>query len=266
MGQLIRNGESLNLRRVVEHDHTSAVEGGLIDFDFTPPVGTIIPFYDFNGALTFNSVFWDYCDGRSVTIAGIGLQTLPDLSNRYLVGFGTEGGGNMDTASWATAAVGNVSHEINISHSHTVNSHSHTVNSHSHTIPGISSSGSSSSGTTGSGGSGLTGTISTNTSFSALPENYAVYTNGGVQSTTKVLEIDNSPGVSDHGKGQHRHTGNSHTHTIPVLSVSVTSSATVTGDASPSTSSSSPGTDSQLSSSQSIQPRSIRVRFLMRIL
>jgi hypothetical protein len=52
-------------------------------------------------------------------------RTLPDLSGRYLVGFGTDGGGDVDTAAWATAAVGNASHQINISHTHTGPSHNH---------------------------------------------------------------------------------------------------------------------------------------------
>lgn len=82
------------------------------------PIGTILPFYDFNGTLTFDANYFAYCDGSSVSFAGIGSQTTPDLSNRYLVGFGTEGGGDIDTAAWATAAVGNADHETDISHTH----------------------------------------------------------------------------------------------------------------------------------------------------
>lgn len=82
-----------------------------------PPIGTIIPFYDFNAALTFDATYWAYCDGSTKTIAGSS-YTLPDLSNRYLVGFGTEAGGDIDTEAWATAAVGNASHQVDISHTH----------------------------------------------------------------------------------------------------------------------------------------------------
>jgi hypothetical protein len=101
------------------------------------PIGTIIPFYDFDDALTFDTAYWAYCDGSSATIAGIGAQTLPDLSNRYLVGFGTEGGGDIDTAAWATAAVGNASHQVSLSHTHAAGTyagpnHTHTMGDHTH--------------------------------------------------------------------------------------------------------------------------------------
>jgi hypothetical protein len=52
------------------------------------PTGTILPFYDYNGALTFNAALYKYCDGQTQTVGG-SLRVLPDLSNRYLVGFGT---------------------------------------------------------------------------------------------------------------------------------------------------------------------------------
>jgi hypothetical protein len=63
------------------------------------PVGTIVGHYDFNAAVTFTDD-WLYCDGSVIADAAspINGQTLPDLSNRYLVGFGTEGGGDIDTA------------------------------------------------------------------------------------------------------------------------------------------------------------------------
>jgi len=97
-----------------------------------PPIGSIIPFYDYNGVLTFNASFWAYCDGSTATLTGIGLQTLPDLSGRYLVGFGTDGGGDIDTSAWATAAVGNASHQVALNHTHTGPSHTHTGPSHTH--------------------------------------------------------------------------------------------------------------------------------------
>ena len=52
------------------------------------PIGSIIPFYDFNGDLTFDTDFWVYCDGQTATVGGVS-RALPDLSGRYLVGFGT---------------------------------------------------------------------------------------------------------------------------------------------------------------------------------
>lgn len=101
------------------------------------PIGTIIWFYDFNAALSFDTDYWAYCDGSSKTVSGIGSQTLPDLSNRYLVGFGTEGGTDIDSASWATAAVGNASHQIDIAHTHSISFTSGAGSAHSHSI-GIS--------------------------------------------------------------------------------------------------------------------------------
>jgi hypothetical protein len=95
-----------------------------------PPIGSIVAHYDYNAALTINSDYWRYCDGSSVTITGIGTQTLPDLSNRYLVGFGTEGGGDIDTAAWATAAVGNASHQVDLSHTHTFTTGAGGAHSH----------------------------------------------------------------------------------------------------------------------------------------
>jgi len=88
-----------------------------------PPVGSIIPWYDFNAALSFNATYWAYCDGSVATVSGAGSVTLPDLSNRYLIGFGTEGGGDIDSAAWATAAVGNANHQADATHTHGVGSY-----------------------------------------------------------------------------------------------------------------------------------------------
>jgi hypothetical protein len=88
------------------------IEGALV------PIGSIIPFYDFDGALTFDSSYWAYCNGQSKTVGGSS-RTLPDMSNRYPVGFGDEGSGNIGTATWATAAVGNASHQVAlVNHTH----------------------------------------------------------------------------------------------------------------------------------------------------
>ncbi len=98
------------------------------------PVGTILPWYDY-GILLLPSGFL-YCDGTVIGTVGSPLlgQTLPDLSDRYLVGFGTDGGGDIGTAPFAAPPVGNANHEINIAHSHTVNAHTHTGPSHSHLV------------------------------------------------------------------------------------------------------------------------------------
>lgn len=161
------------------------------------PVGSIIPFYDFNAAVTFDTAHWIYCDGAVVSDAASPLNglTLPDLSNRYLVGFGTEGGGDIDSASWATAAVGAASHQIDLSHTHTGPSHTHTGPSHTHsetvhshpfTVPAAGqftpasgvvagqagnfttgNNGASNTGASGTGDTGASGTGATSSSLSA---------------------------------------------------------------------------------------------------
>lgn len=90
------------------------------------PIGSIIPFYDFDAALTFSTDYWVYCDGGTATVGGSS-RTLPDLSGRYLVGFGTDGDGTIDSATWATAAVGAAAHQVDLSHTHTGPSHTHNV-------------------------------------------------------------------------------------------------------------------------------------------
>lgn len=89
------------------------------------PIGSIIPFYDFNGGLTFNATYWAYCNGQTIAVGALGAQTLPDLSNRYLVGFGTEDGADIGSAAWSTEVVGKASHQIDIAHTHPGPSHNH---------------------------------------------------------------------------------------------------------------------------------------------
>lgn len=102
--------------------------------DASTPVGSIIPFYDFNGVATFDSTIWKYCDGSVINSPGSILdgQTLPDLSGRYICGFGTDGGGNIDTAPWDVAPVGNAGSTVNLQHHHTVNNHNHSIPNHDH--------------------------------------------------------------------------------------------------------------------------------------
>jgi hypothetical protein len=291
------------------------------------PVGSIIPFYDLGAVCTFTAANWEYCDGSVVTSATSPIvgQTKPDLSNRYLVGFGTEGGTDIDTAAWATAAVGNANHQIDLAHTHTGPSHTHTV-----TATGTSDA--EGTGATGSGGTGATGGSGTLTS-----NNESSHTHGGSVSGTTIngdshthsvsgiyaeIGADSTPGsicfissgtsvtmdrrvywdatysyttgnsdstlcanidgtlgsestheheFSDsfttssnsghsHTIATHTHTGPSHTHTGPshthtFTSGSATSSASGTG-----------ATGSAGSATTDIQPRSVRVRFIMRVL
>jgi len=199
-----------------------------------PPIGSIIAFYDFNGLLTFNPSNWTYCDGRTATFGGgiAGPAVTPDLSNRYLVGFGTEGGGDNDTAAWSTSPVGNADHTINLQHDHTVDSHSHLGPSHNHGA----------------------GTLQ-----------FEVCQNNG-----NNLEFFNSGGsaselFSGNGVSSGADSGVWRTYFSGVNPHYTRNGAGATGNSGTgSTGSASPGTDLQLSTTQSIQPRSVRVRFLIR--
>lgn len=200
-----------------------------------PPIGSIIPFYDYNGGLTFDTSKWKYCDGSTVTIAGIGSQTLPDLSNRYLVGFGTEGGGDIDSAAWATSPVGNSGHTVNLQHSHTVNSHTHDLGNHNHDVGTLQFK------TMQRGVSGALQGYDISGALSAIGSGVVNFTTGGASS---VMAASTS-GLKDYY---------------------TTSGTGDTGGPSTNTSgTASPGTDSQLSTTQSIQPRSVRVRHIMRV-
>ena len=113
------------------------VEGALqeIGAGFQVPIGTILPFYDYNNQLTFNVLQWHYCDGSIQNVGSIGPQTLPDLSGRYLVGFGTIGGGDIGTAPFNTAPVGVTTSTLDLQHNHTGPSHTHNISAHDHTGP-----------------------------------------------------------------------------------------------------------------------------------
>lgn len=217
--------------------------------DASTPVGSIIPFYDFNGVAQFDTNIWNYCDGSVINSPGSILdgQTLPDLSGRYICGFGTDGGGNIDTAPWDVAPVGNAGSTVNLQHSHTVNAHSHTVNNHSHSI---SNDGQHEHGARTNGMSTTANELYTGTYrllYNAVWQD-ADNVNGWIDSNS--LEGGGNPqGHHDHvisADGTHDHSG-------------------TTGNSSPGTNNASPGTDNQLSNAQDIRPSTIRVRFIMKI-
>ena len=221
------------------------------------PIGTIIPFYDFNGAVTFSSSF-RYCNGAVIVATGspINGQTLPDLSGRYLVGFGTDGGGDIGSAAWATAAVGNVNHQINIQHSHTVSAHTHDLANHTHAGP---------SHTHGVGTLKFqTGDqVNSGTNAGYLT---SLYDNGGSLQSIMVASLSYDAGAAQALlKGSAAYVGPFYT--------SNGSGATASGGtgntgvpSSNTSGSASPATDSQLSTTQSIQPHSIRARYIMRVI
>lgn len=239
----------------------------------TVPIGTIIPFYDFNGLLTFDDSIWAYCNGQTKTFPVIGAQTLPDLSNRYLVGFGTENGGNIGSAEWSTTVQGIASHQINIQHSHTTNiAHGHgntitaTVPAHYHGAGNFNPGSISSSTGTGTAHKHyLRGNLSGGPSGPPF----------GLMCDGQDVEIDNllyggrdlSGALDDESL---------HTHSISATLPSLTyvgNSGGSNGDSNMSCTmgggvtsldTTSVNSSNSLSTAQSIQPRSIMVRFIMR--
>jgi len=196
------------------------------------PVGAILPFYDFNGTVTFSSSFFAYCDGSVVDDESSPLNTLtlPDMSNRYLVGFGTEAGGNIGTAAWSATPVGNANHIINIQHNHDM-THRHSF-AHTHTQ----------TDSTGSCRSG--GSSPGYHSFSVLDDNSGWGTG----------KLTTSLGTSS--EGQHRHDLGGSTGGV--------STTYGSGSINPTTTAAKPDTGSSLSTTQSIQPRSVSVRYIIR--
>lgn len=228
------------------------------------PIGTILPFYDYNYTLTFDNTKYAYCDGSIVNFTGIGPQTTPDLSGRYLIGFGTPGGNDMNTCPgpgcWATAAVGNAASTINILHSHTVNNHTHDLANHTHDL----------SNHTHTGGLHTHTLSDSSYAFIAMPAQ-------GGSSTTEICyrtiatpdwnTDDRCDSVQDQSSATTRNAG------VPLGGATDSDGAVATGAPStntsgaPSTNTSggaTPGTDNQLSAAQDIRPSSIRVRYIIR--
>jgi len=207
------------------------------------PIGGIVAHYDFNGLVTIPFGYL-YCDGSVISDVDSVLdgQTLPDLSNRGLVGFGTEAGGDIDSAAWETTPVGNANHQINIAHTHDTNIGSFT-------------SGGASTTTTSSNGShdhdGVTDGMSTTATENSADYRIRDDGSGWVNriAGSRHIAVDtgsNNEGQHDHeisSDGAHTHTL-SHTHAIDPPNTTSTSS---------------------LSTTQSVQDRAVRVRWMMRI-
>jgi hypothetical protein len=221
-----------------------------------PPIGTIIPFYDY-GVLTVDPTYWVPCDGN-IHIVGGSSRLLPDLSNRYLVGFGTEAGKDIITDLFDVAPRGAPSHQISISHSHTVDSHTHPisgdgahthiVNSHNHTVnghnhltlgqTGFVATGSGTPPVAGFYGAALGTFTYTHTPLSAgvTQESQHIHSFAQFSESASPGTDSKTPGTDDPGTHSH---------------------GAATGGTSP-------GTDIAFVAAIDIQPRSIRVRFYMR--
>ena len=243
-----------------------------------PPIGTILPHYDFNAlaAAVPDVNYWRYCNGSVLVYASSPLNglTLPDLSNRYLVGFGTEAGGDISTAAWNAAAVGNASHQVNLQHSHTVNAHTHSTDiAHGHANTITASVPAHYHSATG---------ITANISGIDGAHPHSIYGDNEAGSGGVYIEVDDdaantrtvTTGITG-GDGTHGHT--------VTIAGSTSSGAGSNGDAAfaatmgggvtslgatsvASGGASNSGTNNQLSATFDVQPRSIRVRFIMRVL
>lgn len=191
-----------------------------------PPVGSIIGHFDFNAAVTIDTDYWVYCNGATISDVTSPLDglTVPDLSGRYLVGFGTEAGANIHSAAWAATAVGNASHQVNLAHVHTGPSHTHGVGS-------------------------LVFQIGRR---EALTRDIFLYTNtsGGEE---EMMIHDSAFGVGSAGGYR---TGTPSDSLVRSFYTGAGSGATATGGTG--------NTGSTLSATQSIQPSSVRVRWIMR--
>lgn len=326
------------------HTHTGTTGDGpklslsSLSLNELPPVGSIIAFYDFGGSLTFDATKWAYCNGAAATFTGIGSQTTPDLSGRYLVGFGTDGGGDNDSAAWSVTPVGNASHEVNLQHSHTVDAHTHTGPSHTHDMANHTHTGPSHThtmththsidppSTTSTSSGSHSHTVNSHTHTGPLHNHdngslaALIYMNnpstgtsdgiymlsastvswnadtrddaGGAQATfptglTTGAAIRGSTGDEGNGATGSASPGTdsqgSHTHDVDIAAFTsgaasssntgadgtgatgVPSTNTTSASGTGATGSATPGTDSQLSTTQSIQPRSVSVRFIIRI-
>lgn len=196
------------------------------------PIGTILSWCDFNGVLALDANY-RYMDGTAIVAPGspIDGQTTDDLSGAYIVGYGTLLAGDIGTAPYSTTPVGNVDHLIAINHTHTISGTA---------IDGLLAT-----------ANGLTSSIITdqvsNTSagFGTVQDVKIIIDSSGAQDNG--LRFQTASGVNN-GEGQHRHD-------MPSLSHShnITGSGTA-------------NTGSGLSATQSIQPRSQRYRFIIRVL
>lgn len=226
-----------------------------------PPIGSIIPFYDYDFNLGFDADYWKYCDGSNHDFGpGVGIQQLPDLSGRYLVGFGSDGGSNLDSALWNINPVGIPDHEIDLSHSHTVNAHSHTGPLHSHDegtlrfeVMRIREEG------RPQGTEALYAFEGNNGGIGELNLRYVLVPLGVPIDEDRLRQDYGLPFAGNNTLAFVRNTVNG--------AVFYTNNGRGhTGEAgNDATSVSSPGTNSRLSNTQSIQPRSVRVRYLMRV-
>jgi hypothetical protein len=185
---------------------------------------------------TVDSSGYILCDGAAIPGSQTVSGTTPDLSdNRFLMGAATAG-----------TTGGNASNQISLQHSHTVNSHTHSTPSHTHSTPSHSHS-------AGSlwaliGGSTSTGTLNTSIYYASSGNNFAAtryINNGSANFSHSTISGTGYNGVDVEGT-----TG---------------SSSGTTGSSSGTSGSTAPGTNNQLSTTQSILPLYVTCQYLMRV-
>lgn len=210
------------------------------------PVGTILPWDDHDGAVTFDTNIFVYCNGQTINdaLSPLNGKVITDMSNRYLVGFGTEAGGDIGTAAWSATIVGNANHQVNLQHLHsqTVHAHAHThtheyylVVNHTHLV------------------SGLTGSVSNSGSN---PGGHAYYSRDNVNGWINSAFLTCGGGANE---GQHYHD-------LLTVTGGTADISSQTGGASTTNTSNSAAvnTGNGLSTTESIQPRSRKVRYIER--
>lgn len=280
------SGTAVNLtsEQVVENKNFINCTIGTNKFDLEKalvPIGTIVPIYDFSGALTFDSDYYAYCNGQTKTIGGVS-RTLPDLANRYIVGFGVEGAGTgangVGNATWSTDPVGNASHQFNLEHTHITDIGSFTSgseSSHTHNYgtyavnPAYTYTSYEGSHTHASG------------SYAAAwyrhPTNddwqVFIRSSMGFDSSHKQYFNDSATPVSSGGTASGysidvigtSSAGTNHRHTVNIATTSVTGNSGSGSSHSHSVNPPETTSTSSLSATEPIQPRSIRCRYIMRI-
>jgi hypothetical protein len=256
-GRIIATGTTFTLGQTTD----SSITNGLV------PIGGIIPWDDFNGSVTIPSSYV-HCDGSTISDSGSPLngQTTRDLSNRYLVGFGTEGGGDIDTAVYNASPVGNASHQIDLSHSHVVTSHTHSLSSHTHT--GAAHTHTGPSHTHGPGSLQFGVAFFNDTSNNFIMNGFATAVETDTAGAGNMGLLVPTSGLGDISIFTGSNSGNTPASgSTDAAGTGATGSTTPGAGGAPSTNTSgatAPGTDTELSATQSIQPRSHRVRFIMR--
>lgn len=208
------------------------------------PIGSIVPWNDFNGVLTLDTNF-RYCDGSVINAPGSPIDglTTDDLSGAYIVGYGTLGAGDIGTAPYDTTPTGNPNHQIALNHTHT-HSHTHTGPSHTH-------------------GDGTLKFKVAEAGYNGAGTGFLdMFTSGGTQVPIifDVLGAAPGAGLVSYLRFDVNGDPTSDFYTVSGTGSTASGGTGNTGGASTAT------TSSSLSSTQSIQPRSQRYRYIIRVL